>query len=118
MNAVVAKSAATVILAAASIGYTLVASADRLVAEVGSVPTATVKYGDLNIGTPQGLEMLYARINRAARAVCGFDHSHKELQRSRPSHSCYRAAVENAVNKVNQPTLTALHRSKSKAAVG
>jgi hypothetical protein len=50
--------------------------------------------------------------------VCDYDRLHKELARQRRPAACYHAAVDNAIKQVNQPMLTALHRAKSKSAVG
>ena len=118
MNAVIAKSAATLTLAAAFLGHSVLAHADRLVGTVGSVPSITVSYSELDISKPQGLEVLYTRIKRAAKSVCGFYNSPRELSRGRHSMACYQSTLEDAVRQVNRPTLTALHRAKSKSALG
>lgn len=115
MNAVIGKSALA--LTAALIG-TSMAHADRLDHSVGSVPSITVRYGDLDISKPQGLHVLYARIKHAAKTVCGFDGIPRELAREHRSFTCYRTALEDAVKQINQPTLTALHRAQTKPALG
>jgi UrcA family protein len=118
MIAVIAKSAVTVTLAAAFIGHSVVAHADRIEGVVVSAPSITIGYAELDISKPQGLAVLYTRIKSAARSVCGFDHSPKELARGRVSKACYQTAVEDAVRQINRPTLTALHRAKSKSTLG
>jgi len=118
MNAVIAKSAVAVTLTAALIGHSVAAHADRLDGAVGGAPSITVNYSELDISKPQGLTVLYARIQRAARSVCGVDDSPRELSRARHSMVCYKSAIEDAVRQVNRPTLTALHRAKTKPALG
>src|SRR5687768_3273105 len=104
MNAVLAKSAVTLTLAAAFIGHSVLAHADRLNGAIGSAPSITVSYSELDISKPAGLEVLYTRIKRAARSVCGFDHSPRELSRGRRSMTCYQTALDDAVRQVNRPT--------------
>jgi UrcA family protein len=120
MNAVLAKSAVTLTLAAALIAPAAPAYADRLdgAVTVSDVPTIRVSYAELDINKPRGLEVLYSRIQRAAKTVCGVDDSRRELARGRHATACYQTAVEGAVNQINRPTLTALHRVKSKAEFG
>ena len=68
-----------------------------------------VTYEDLNIDTLAGASILYHRIERAARAVCGAD----TLLPHGQWKSCYRMAVAAAVAKVNSPWLTAIHDTKN-----
>ena len=117
MNTVLKKSAATLTLTAALVGPFALAHADR-VGQLAGVPKIVVHYDDLDITHKQGLEMLYSRIQYAAMDVCDYDRLHKELSRQRRPAACYRAAVDDAIKQVNQPMLTALHREKSKTAVG
>jgi UrcA family protein len=117
MNPVITKSALGLTLAAALAGPFAVAHGDR-VGQLNGVPQIVVDYDDLDISHQQGLETLYSRIQYAAMDVCGYDRLHKELSRQRRPAACYHAAVDNAIQQVNQPMLTALHRAKSKAVVG
>src|SRR5688500_14353121 len=118
MKAVIAESTATLTLAAGILGYSVLAQADRLTGAVGSTPSITVSLAGLDISNPHVLEMLYTRIERAARSVCGFDYSRRELSRGRHAKACYKSSLEAAVKQVNRPTLTALHRAKTKSALG
>ena len=70
-----------------------------------------VRYSDLNLATPEGAQTLYGRIEQAARKVCGSESDGGRFLTPGPSYSaCFRKAVDDAVNHVNRPTLTALHR--------
>jgi UrcA family protein len=68
-----------------------------------------VNYEDLNVDTLAGASILYHRIERAARAVCGADRTNQE---SLTDKGCYRMAIAAAVAKVNSPWLTAIHDNK------
>lgn len=73
------------------------------------VRSETVKFGDLNVGSPSGVEALYKRIHGAAQRVC-FDDS--MLVRS-ASRACARKAEAAAIEKVNLPQLTAYYQKKT-----
>jgi UrcA family protein len=118
MNAVIAKSALMLTLAAAFVGYSVLAHADRVDRAMGSVPSITISFGELDLSKPQGLEVLYTRIKRAAKSVCGFKPSPLTTLRRRDASSCYESTVEHAVKQVNRPMLTALHRARTKSAFG
>jgi UrcA family protein len=71
--------------------------------------TETVKFQDLNVGTPGGVEALYRRIHSAALRVC----SQNDPVMQPALRACARSAEANAVEKVNQPLLTAYYRMKT-----
>jgi UrcA family protein len=73
------------------------------------VRSETVKFGDLNVGAPAGAEALYIRIHSAATRVClepGEWVQTREL-------ACIKDAEARAVQKVNQPMLTAYYERKT-----
>lgn len=120
MNAVVIKSAAALAWVAAAGWPGAAVHADRVngAVTVTSAPTMTVSFAELDITKPQGLKVLYSRIENAARIVCGVEHSPQLLERTRHARTCYTTAVDDAVRQINRPTLTALHRTKTRSAVG
>jgi UrcA family protein len=73
---------------------------------------AEVRYSDLDLSHPEAARVLYQRIKRAAREVCGQPDA-RDLSRYRSYQKCYEGAVEHAVEKVDSKTLTALHRNKT-----
>ena len=81
----------------------------------GQLPAAeqqsiTVKYRDLDLSTVEGARTLYGRISAAARDVCGYEgHSFTDEAFWR---GCYRGAIADAVAKVNNPLLTAVHTGR------
>ena len=117
MNAAITKPTLTLTLAAALVVPFAIAHADR-VGQLDGTPKIVVNYEDVDISNPQGLAVLYSRIQYAAMNICGYDRLHKELARQRRPAACYRAAVDDAINQVNQPVLTAYHRAKSKSIPG
>ena len=77
-------------------------------------PEVTIHYSDLNLSSPQGARVLYARIRTAAQRVCGPSFSLWDSSRSVKWKLCYAASIDTAVKKVNQPLLTALHERLSR----
>lgn len=119
MKAVVTKSALALALTATLAWPAASAHADRIEGvTVNSAPTVRVSFAELDINKPRGLQVLYSRIQRAAKIVCGTDHTLQELSRGRHAAACYKTAVDDAVRQINRPTLTALHRAKTRAALG
>jgi UrcA family protein len=73
------------------------------------VRSETVKFGDLNVGSPSGVETLYKRIHAAAARVC-FDGDPLQLI---AVYACTKKAEARAIEKVNLPQLTAFYRMKT-----
>jgi UrcA family protein len=71
------------------------------------VRSVTVSYGDLDLSSPAGANALYRRIQGAAKQVCGYAGA--DLIEQSIWRGCYRNAIANAVGKVNNPLLTAVH---------
>jgi UrcA family protein len=78
--------------------------------DFGPTPSVTVRFGDLNTASPEGIKTLYSRIRAAADGVCT-----KEVMwypaAFRAQKACYRATLESVVAKLNLSGLTALHRA-------
>ncbi|HZO23085.1 MAG TPA: UrcA family protein [Steroidobacteraceae bacterium] len=72
------------------------------------VRSETVKFADLNLDTPAGVEALYRRIHAAAQRVC--DQPFGQESGIRP---CMTKAESEAISKVNVPLLTAFYQKKS-----
>jgi UrcA family protein len=85
--------------------------------EPSQVLTKIVKYGDLNLDSPQGAQVLYSRLRIAARSVC-MPLESRELGQQHHWQTCVDHAVDSAVTEVNKTQVSALHnqitnRSKS-----
>jgi UrcA family protein len=117
MNAIVAKSIITIAVSVVLTGCSVPADArDR--ESAGPVRSVIVRYAELDLSKPQGIAVLYGRIQTAAQRVCRADSSAYGLYDRANYSKCYRAAVERAVSQVNLLTLTALHRAKTSSTVG
>ena len=73
------------------------------------VRAETVKFQDVNVGAPAGIETLYRRIHAAAKRVC----SESDKMRQTDAAACARKAETHAIEELNLPLLTAYHRAKT-----
>jgi UrcA family protein len=74
------------------------------------VRSERVKFQDLNVDTPEGVQALYVRIHAAAKHVCS--ESDPVLQAG--AIACARKAEANAIEKLNLTQLTAYYQIKTK----
>lgn len=94
--------------AGAGVSGSAMASTSVLAHEHEDTRQVVVRYGDLNVDTPQGAEQLYSRISHAAHTVCGvpgdpmykLDHAY---------HRCLQTTLEQAVATVDHAKVTALY---------
>jgi UrcA family protein len=99
---------ATSTLFLAATGVARAATADD------QVPSKAVRYDDLNLSTESGTHTLYERIASAAKQVCPATDGHN-LSAIAAAHDCERAAIDRAVQQVNNPRLAAensVHHAK------
>lgn len=73
-----------------------------------TVPSVSVKYGDLNLGSRAGAQVLLKRIETAANTVCGGAPDIRQLDQLASFDACRRSAVARAVVAVDSPMLTAM----------
>ena len=79
----------------------------------GYVPTAKmVQYGDLNLGTAEGIERLYQRIAGAANEVCDA-HGDRSLKNIARHQMCVGESIRLAVVAAGVPQLSALYASRT-----
>jgi UrcA family protein len=71
-----------------------------------------VKYGDLNVSSTAGATTLYTRIRLAAETVCHPFNS-RDFASQKLFAACVHTAMSNAVNEVDQPTLSAIYNAKT-----
>jgi UrcA family protein len=69
----------------------------------------TVKFQDLNVDTPAGVEALYNRIHWAAKRVC----AESDPVAARGVGACIRKAEGKAISDLNLPGLTAYYQMKT-----
>jgi UrcA family protein len=96
----------------------LVLSTAMLLASVWVVPGAfadeqvrseTVKFNDLKVDTPAGVQTLYSRIHAAARRVCEGNDPVMRLG----AIKCASKAEAKAIQSLSLPQLTAYYREKT-----
>lgn len=75
------------------------------------VRAETVKFADLNVDSPSGVQALYDRIHAAAKRVC----SDSDPFQSIPARACARKAEAGAIQKLGLPQLTAFYQTKTGA---
>jgi UrcA family protein len=71
-----------------------------------------VNFADLDVSRPQGIAILYRRIESAAREVCG-SVSERELSQAIRWHVCLDQAITRAVSGISIPALTSYHMVKA-----
>ena len=77
-------------------------------ANAGDSRSESVKFGDLNLSSPAGVEALYGRIHAAARRVC-----EQPAGEQRAVVRCMTNAESEAIGTVNNPLLTAFYQKKT-----
>jgi UrcA family protein len=110
MNFATAKSNGVVIgRVAVLVGCLLAGSvgAAQAATSTDEVPSVVVRYGDLDLSTTEGARVLYQRISVAARQVCPAPVT-RVLALAFKDRACREAAIERAVNTVNNPRLAAM----------
>jgi len=68
----------------------------------------TVKYADLDPGSPSGARVLYRRIRAAAKSACDYFRFNTDAEES----LCVQNTIAKAVSEVNRPALTAVYNAK------
>ncbi len=73
----------------------------------------TVSFVDLNIQNTAGARVLYSRLQRATKSVCGLK-SYRELgslSRVLQAKQCYTETLDEAVAKIDSAALRQIHKS-------
>ena len=77
-------------------------------------PSVTVRYTDLDLNTPAGVDALYGRLSAAARRVCDV-RGQRPLAEAIESKSCYHQVLDAAFDNAKLLTSTARHRTERPA---
>ena len=72
-------------------------------------PSVRIDFETLDLTQPEDVESLYTRIKLAARMVCSDSSSPWDAKHMRYIEDCRNAVVADAVERIDQPLLTALH---------
>ena len=72
---------------------------------------ATVAYADLNLENEAGAQVIYRRLKRASRDVCGVTtfQSAGSVSQVQKFQQCYRESLTSAVQKIDSDLLTRIH---------
>jgi UrcA family protein len=81
-------------------------------AHAAEFPQVHVNYGDLNINSTAGANVLYQRIRRAADQVCEA-HGQRDLGALAAAKNCKTRAITEAVGMVRSPILTRVYENKT-----
>ncbi len=81
------------------------------------VDKASVSYADLNLDSEESVRVLYRRLKRASKELCSatpprIAGSLPNIYQSRngvDTRQCYREALSNAVDKIDNEDLTRIH---------
>jgi UrcA family protein len=98
-------------------GAALVAAAVTFLAPVAAhannldeeTSTVTVRFGDLNLDSQKDAHRLFLRLRIASQSVCGDEHEAIDLSERGKILECQQVAIEQAVEKVGRPLLTAVY---------
>jgi UrcA family protein len=78
----------------------------------GELLSEKVSFADLNLNTTQGVDSLYRRISSAAGRVCASSESRESALMTVWRH-CMDQAISSAVDKINNPALTAIANART-----
>jgi UrcA family protein len=104
------------------IALALAIGAASLIADVASARddgqvSTVVNYRDLDLSQAADAQRLYARLKRASKEVCYTSLDVRSLRIHRRQEACYAEALDRAVERVNEPALTALHSAEPRVRV-
>ena len=101
---------AIALIGSAALGFgTISAAADAV-----GVPKANIRFGDLNLATPQGAKVLYERIINASYAVCeSFDRDRNLNADPAALRACRKQIIADAVTKIGKPALYAVYNERN-----
>jgi UrcA family protein len=97
----------TAALLVSAAACTALAAGSARAAAPSSTPSVVVRYGDLDVATPDGAAKLYRRISSAVHRVCPETDS-RRLEDKMATWSCRRQALDRAVESVNSPQVASI----------
>ena len=73
-----------------------------------------VRFSDVQLKSEADAEQLYKKLRSAAKSVCDDNAGgHRTLEVRNRAEKCVNQVLADAVRKIDQPLLTALHESKT-----
>ena len=89
-------------------GLTIADAAAAQTNDLDGVRSVHVEYADLNLGSRAGAPEMLARIDDAARRVCGDNVDLRSLERRAQFQRCKTGTVARAVHALDAPLVTAM----------
>jgi UrcA family protein len=84
------------------------AAATPLAAKESRRVAVEVRYADLNLASEEGADVLFRRIDNAARQVCGLDTRQRGFVK-RQARACHTETLRETVAKVDAPMVTQIY---------
>jgi UrcA family protein len=106
MNSIVKTANRTIIAYSTAVWLACVLVASNAYAD--DVRSETVKFAELDVNKPAGVEALYSRIHAAALRVCA-----QPAGEAAAIRSCVTKAESEAIGKLSLPLLTAFYEKKT-----
>jgi len=75
-------------------------------------PGRRVGAADLDLSRSEDAEVLYDRIQTAARSLCRAEKAPWDVKGVLHQRECFDSAVADAVSRAREPRLTAIHRAE------
>jgi UrcA family protein len=120
-NAIHRKTAfvSALLMGITAVGIAASARAGESAVQAVGVTRVVVRYGDLDLTSPEGARTLYARLGSAASKACGGEPGTRDLLSRMSYQDCRSTALDHAVNRIGSSQLQALHdESKEGTSVG
>jgi UrcA family protein len=89
----------------------LAAAATPLAAEESRRVAVEVRYADLNLQSEEGADVLFRRLDHAARQVCGLDTRQRGFVK-RQARACHAETLRETVAKVDAPMVTQIYAQR------
>jgi UrcA family protein len=97
-------------VALAAVAALCFATATVYAGEANETQTRTVRYADLDVGTPAGAAALHDRIRNAAEQVCG-DTNSRQLVEAMAAKACVARAVAAGEQTVHKARLASIRQA-------
>ncbi len=95
---------AGVLLAAATLALSILPIAQAGDRSEVKIPSTSVQYGDLDVGTSEGVAALTSRLQAAAKKVCAPSADNKSVAAKRAARACEERALKVALARVDNLT--------------
>ncbi len=101
--------------AAAALTFLMLLAVDVRADSTQDIPASiTVRYSELALADSANAATVYQKLRVAARKVCGMNRGARTLHEHLVQLECFEGAMDDAVRKVNRPTLTAVHEFRTR----